>query len=102
MGLGDVDDFVVGLNEGFGGGLDADAEHEFIGRDAEGLVDFAIQGALREAAFAGQFGGTENAASVPLDVADDARDIAAGHMTAAAFITAGKAHEADDLSVLAS
>ena len=100
--MGDVDDFVGGLNEGFGGGLDADAEHEFIGRDAEGLVDLAIQRALGEAAFAGEFGGAEDAARILLDVADDEGDFAAGLMTVAAFITAGKAHEADDLAVLAS
>jgi hypothetical protein len=60
VGLGDFDDFVGGLDEGFGGGLDADAEHEFIGRDTEGLVDLAIQGALGEAAFAGEFGGADD------------------------------------------
>jgi hypothetical protein len=102
VGLGDVDDFVGGLDEGFGGGLDADAEHEFIGRDAEGLVDLAIQGALGEAAFAGEFGGAEDAAGVLLDVADDEGDLTAGLMPAAAFITAGEAHEADDFAVLAS
>ena len=101
MGLGDVDDFIGGLDEGFGGGLDADAQHEFIGRDAEGLVDLAIQRALGEAAFAGEFGGAEDAAGVLLDVADDERDFAARLMTAATFIAAGEAHEADDFAVLA-
>ena len=33
VGFGDVGDFVVGLDEGFGSGLDADAQHEFIGGD---------------------------------------------------------------------
>ncbi len=102
VGFGDVDDFVGGLDEGFGGGLDADAEHEFIGRDAEGLVDLAIQRALGEAAFASEFGGAEDAAGVLLDVADDERDFAAGLMPTAAFIAAGEAHEADDPAVLAS
>ena len=102
MGLGDVDDFLGGLDEGFGGGFDADAQHEFIGRDAEGLVDLAIQGALGEAAFAGKFGGAEDAAGVLLDVANDKRDFVAGLMTAATFIAASEAHEADDLTVLAS
>ena len=102
MGLGDVDDFVGGLDEGFGGGLDADTEHEFIGRDAEGLVDLAIQSALGEAAFAGEFGGAEDAAGVLLDVADDEGDFAAGLMTAATFIASGDAHETNDLPVLAA
>ena len=102
VGLGDVVDFVGGLDEGFGGGLDADAEHEFIGRDAEGLVDLAIQRALGEAAFAGEFGGAEDAAGVLLDVANDKRDFVAGLMTAATFVAASEAHEADDLTVLAS
>ncbi len=100
--VSDVDDFVGGLDEGFGGGFDADAEHEFIGRDAEGLVDLAIQRALGEAAFVGEFDGAEDAVGVLLDVADNEGDFAAGLVTAAAFITAGKAHEADDLAVLAA
>ena len=102
VGLGDVDDFVGGLDEGFGGGLDADAEHEFIGRDTEGLVDLAIQGALGEAAFAGELGGAEDAAGVLLDVADDEGDFAAGLVTAAAFIASGEAHETNDLPVLST
>ena len=100
--MGDVEDFVGGLDEGFGGGLDADAEHEFVGCDAEGLVDLAIQRALGEAAFTSKVGSAEDAARVFLNVADDKGDFACGLMTAAAFITAGKAHEADDLAALTS
>ena len=102
VGLGDVSDFVVGLNEGFGSRLDADAQHEFIGGDTQGLVDLAIQRALGETAFTGKFDGAKDSSGVLLDVADDEGDFAAGLVTAAAFIAAGKAHEADDLAVLAS
>ena len=102
VGLGDFDDFVGGLDEGFGSGLDADAQHEFIGGDTKGLVDLAIQRALGEAAFAGEFGGAKDSSGVLLDVTDDKGDFAGGLVTAAAFITAGKAHEADDLAVLTS
>jgi len=69
-------------------GLDADAQHEFIGSDSEGLVDLAIQFALREAAIAGEFGGAEDAAGVLLGVADDQRNFAAKPMAVAAFVAA--------------
>ena len=101
VGVGDVEDFVGGLDEGLGGGLDADAEHEFVGCDAKGLVDFAIQRALGEAAFAGELGGAEDAVGVFLNVADDDRDFAAGVVMAAAFVAPSEAHEADDRVVLA-
>ena len=102
VGLGNVDDFISGLNESFGSRLNADAQHEFIGGDTKGLVDLAIERALGETAFTGEFGGAEDAAGVLLDVADDERDFAAGLMPAAAFVAAGETHEADDLTVLAS
>ena len=102
VGLRDVDDFISGLNQGFGSGLDADAQHEFIGGDTESLVDLAIERALGEAAFAGEFGGAEDATRILLNMTDDECDFATGLMTAATFIAAGETHEADDLTVLAS
>ena len=102
VGEGDGGDIVLREEQGFGGLLDADAQGEFVGGDAEGFLDLAVERSFGNGEMPGEFGWGNGAVSGRSEMLHGSGGFGGGLHGGASGVAARHAHESDDCAVVAA